>query len=684
MPQANCPQCAAPLAFRPGTVVSVCNACGSLCARTDRDPELLGRVAALVDMGSPLAVGATGRFAGRAFSVAGRVQLSHPLGGVWNEWYLALEDGRWGWLAEAQGRFYLTFEQAPHHPLPAFEALEAGRELNLGEDGLWIVQEKSHGTFAGAEGEIPWRVEPQRTYPFADLSGREGAFATLDYGDETPIFYLGREIPFGDLHLQGVDAPPPSRGMKAQSLNCPNCAGPLKLHAPDQAERVACPNCGALLDANQGKFRLLKVLKQPHPRMFIPLGAEGMLRGVKYACIGHVLRSCVVEGIEYPWGEYLLLDPHHGFRWLVESDGHWSFVEPLASGQAPNLGEGTRSFSWNGQSWRRFQDVSAAVKGVWGEFYWKVEQGERAQITEFVAPPQSLSWEVQAHPDGGQEVNASLSTYLDPAEVAAAFKLERLPEPRGVASFQPNPHKKKLGAVMTWMLLGLAALIALVLVQSLTHRAAILWQQDMDLVETFPSLKKVAADPKLRLKVDALRSGAAGGPDTPADPTNGVVDSPVEPVYFSQPIVVEDGHKNLAFTLASPVDNQWIGVEGALVSEETGIAELFEVSSSYYHGVDDGESWSEGSRKDTVYLSAVPAGRYVLRLAPQWDGALPPVRGVHMELRSGVMRWTYIGLVFLALVIGPILAGFQVMAFEGRRWQESMYGTSSSSLDSED
>lgn len=632
----NCPQCAAPLPFRPGTMVSVCKGCGSLCARTDRDPELIGRVAALVDTGSPLAVGATGRHAGRAFAITGRVQMAHPLGGVWNEWYLALDDGRWGWLAEAQGRFLLTFEREPKAALPAFEALEAGRSLDLGPEGHWTVQEKSRARMAGAEGEIPWRVEPGVEYAFADLSGREGAFATLDYGDEPPTFYLGREIPFAELNLKGVDAPPPTRGLKALALNCPNCAGPLKLHAPDQTERVACPNCGGLLDASQGKLRFLKALKQPHPMMYLPLGAEGRIRGVPYVVIGHMVRSCAVDGVTYDWREYLLMDPRHGFRWMVESDGHWSFVEPLPAGEVPSPVEGTRSFSWKGQNWRRFQDVLAKVEGVWGEFYWKVEQGEQAAIAEFVAPPQSLAWEGQTHAGGGQEISVSLSTYMEPQEVAQAFQLkETLPTPRGVASFQPNLRKPALSVMLKWMAVGLAALVMLVLFQSVTHRSQVIWNGDLELSP-----------------------------------------SP-EQVWFSPDLRIDDGHKNLAFTLASSVDNQWVGVEGALVNKDTGEVEMFEVSSSYYHGVDEGEAWSEGSASHTVYLSSLPAGTYTLRLAPAWDGPRPPVRMLRMELKSGVMRWAYLGLAFLALVLGPIIQGFRVLAFEGRRWQESMYHVSS-------
>ncbi len=188
---ASCPSCGAALTFRPGTMVAVCAYCKALAARRDRDPELIGKVADLVDTGSPLGLGSSGTYAGRAFSLAGRVQLKHPLGGVWDEWYLALEDGRWGWLAEAQGRFYLTFTQTPHGPLPPAEGLRAGGAVDLGQDGLWTVGEVSLATFHSAEGEIPWTVEPGATYRYADLSGRSGAFATLDYGEDPPLFFLG-------------------------------------------------------------------------------------------------------------------------------------------------------------------------------------------------------------------------------------------------------------------------------------------------------------------------------------------------------------------------------------------------------------------------------------------------------------------------------------------------------------
>ena len=41
-------------------------------------------------------------------------------------------------------------------------------------------------------------LEPGQTYHYADLSGADGAFATLDYSGETPAVYFGREVTLDD------------------------------------------------------------------------------------------------------------------------------------------------------------------------------------------------------------------------------------------------------------------------------------------------------------------------------------------------------------------------------------------------------------------------------------------------------------------------------------------------------
>lgn len=631
-------------------MVAVCSYCKSLSARTDRDPRLIGKMADLVDTGSLLALGAEGRFAGRRFQMVGRTQMKHPMGGVWDEWYLALDDGRWGWLAEAQGRLYLTFQQALKMAVPGVEMLSPGLDLDLGEQGRWQVVEVSRGTFASAEGEIPWEVALGGQYPFADLAGANGAFATLDYGEEAPLFFTGRQTTLEELKIQ---APPPVAAaprLKVQGLPCPRCASPLELRAPDQTQRVTCPSCGSLLDASEGRLTYLKSLQQPHVRMFIPLGAEGRLRGVPLVCVGHLLRSCTLEGVRYPWSEYLMMDPKGGFFWLIESDGHWSFAEPVAPGEIRFPQAHQRTVQLQGETYRRFQDVPAVVEGVWGEFYWRVAQGETAQVAEFVKAPVSLSMEVQAQPGGGSEVNWTRSDYMEGAEIWQAFKLQgQPPTPTGVASHQPNPHWKKAWELGMWMVAALALILGITFWETVTHRETLLYRETFNLQERVPSAPGALPEPEL--------------------------------VFFSQPIQITDSRKNLEVKLTAPVNNSWIGVEGALVNESTGLVELFEVSSSYYHGSDSDGPWTEGSPVGTVYLSALPAGTYVLRLAPSWESKQAPVRAMTVELRSGIVRWAYVLLAFLAALLVPVFQVIRAFSFESRRWAESMYSSQNAGED---
>src|ERR1043165_2432615 len=65
--QANCPSCGAQVLFRTGSsVVVVCEFCRSVVARTDRGIEDAGKVADVVESGSPLEVGLGGVYAGLA------------------------------------------------------------------------------------------------------------------------------------------------------------------------------------------------------------------------------------------------------------------------------------------------------------------------------------------------------------------------------------------------------------------------------------------------------------------------------------------------------------------------------------------------------------------------------------------------------------------------------------------
>jgi ssDNA-binding Zn-finger/Zn-ribbon topoisomerase 1 len=639
---ANCPSCGAPVEFKSGqSIVVICAYCRSAVARTDRELKDLGKVAELVETGSPLDVGLRGKWKDIPFELTGRAQLGHEMGGQWDEWYATFANGWLGWLAEAQGRFYITFQ----YPIPEGVQVPAFDQLQLGQPvpGLpWptalMVAETGRATALGAKGEIPYLLTPGETYYYADLSGTNGAFGTLDYNQTPPLVFLGQQVTLADLGITTTRAPErEERRVGAAHVSCPNCGGPLELRAPDKTERVTCPNCNALLDVNQGRLQFLKALEKPWFQPVLPLGATGAVPEGKMTVIGAMARSVTIEGTQYFWSEYLLYNPQIGFRWLVQSDNQWNYVRAIPPGE---VSESDKSVTYHGQNYRIFQDAQCNVECVLGEFYWKVETGEKVRGVDYVAAPYMLSKEVSTvhvTDDGGNqrrttgEINWSLGTYVPVTQIEKAFSVNGLPRPSNVAPNQPYKYGWIYKYWIVFLLIALLAGFASFLVSGSTK-------------EVFSQTVSFAALPN-------------------EDGTQ---------VFFSEPFQLE-GRRNIKVIGESPVQNTWVYLEGDLIDDETGVVQSFPIDISYYQGVEDGESWSEGGQSDSAYTSSMPAGRYVLRLEGQWERWAEPAT-VTVKIEQNVTHGFNLLAALIALSIVPVIMGFYHISFERRRWSESMFG----------
>jgi hypothetical protein len=636
-----CPSCGADIEFRyDDSLVRICSYCRAAVQRTDRGVDSLGKVADLVPLDSPLRLFADGQLGSQSFILIGMAQLRHEAGGVTQEWY-ARFSGSWGWLAEAQGRFYMTFE-VEGATLPPLSSLDPGSKVELptmlGATRTFTVGEVGSATYIAANGEVPFRLVPESSYTFADLSDGEGNFATIDYGEEgdTPTLYVGQQTTLAELHIAGGEiGPPRDETTTSKRLACPNCNAPVELRAPDQSLRAACGYCNHLLDIEGGALAIVgKLATKASPR--IPLGSKGTFAEGEMTVIGYVQREAMIEGVDYPFDEYLLYEPTIGFRWLVESDGHWSYVQPIAVGAVDELGD---AIQYDGVKLRLFQSAPLRVAAVLGEFYWKVQAGEVAQANDYVAPPAMISKEAT-----GSEVNWSLATYMKVADVEKAFgdKLKNLSMPSGVAPNQPDPTR----GVATPLTLAFIALLVLGIIFAVTANPRVVYEQSVMI---------------------------PGGPPPVPPPTATETDAQPPNVFFSEPFQLEAG-KNIEMGFHASLSNNWAYVVASLVNTATGDVYTVDGNMESYSGVEDGESWSEGNSTTRDVIGPVAAGAYVVRLEMQQGGAIDVPMNV--RIRQGVFRGKNLGWALVVLGIPFLIFGIYTYSFERRRWNNSTVGAS--------
>ncbi len=639
--QANCPSCGGPVEFKKGsTLVLVCPYCRSAISRTDRTLEDLGKVAEIVDSESPLKLGLKGVYKDAKFELTGRAQLKHELGGVWDEWYATFNNGWVGWLAEAQGRFYMTFYQPlpDGTTLPSFEGLQLGQVIGeIPNPVPLMVQEKGTAISVAADGEIPYKLSPGEQSNYADLAGKGNAFATIDYGMSPPWVFVGNQVTLEEIGLgDAKSVKREGQRVAVASMGCPNCGGPLNLIAPDKAERVTCPNCDSLLDVNQGKLSYLKSLTPPAnaPQFVAPIGAEGTFPGdVKFKIIGSVVRSVTFDGVQYFWHEYLLYNPMIGFRWLVHSDNHWNFVEPINPAEVEvhtGLTAASTKVNYNGRSFRIFQDAPATVDYVKGEFYWRVEQGETVRAIDYVSAPMMLSQELS-----GNEMNWSVGTYMTNDEVEKAFGISGLPKPWGVAPNQPFTGQ----FYYTWGFLPLLALLVVAI-----------------FMIPFTGITNTVLNQTITMPPSV-------NPTTPQ-------------TVFSTAFDIK-GNRNIRISASAPLTNAAADLDVDLINEQSQEIESVVIPISFYQGVEGGESWSEGDRSNDATISSLPAGKYTLRAQGTTEGVQQPLQ-ISLKVEQGVTRGVNFICAFLILLIVPIFGLIRKMSFESSRWKDSMFSSTGS------
>jgi hypothetical protein len=578
---------------------------------------------------------------------------------LWQEWYAKLDGGKWGWLAEAQGRYYLTFEEPLPPETPAFEAIAPGMRLAFpvrGTARTFTVSEHAGAAYVAASGELPYRLVPDGSFRFVDLDDGAGTFGTLDYGDtgDAPALYIGHQVTLAELGISGgEDAPSREPSITSKRLACPSCNAPIELRVPGETQRVVCSYCNELIAVGDAVQVLGKLKVKATPS--IPLGSNGTFADGELTVIGYVQRSAHVDDVWYPFEEYLMYAPGVGFRWLVCSDGHWSYVQPVAVGAIEQV-----PVRYDGVKFLAFARAPLRVDVVLGEFYWQVAEGEQVESEDFVAPPAMLSLERSA-----AEETWSLSTYMTEREVQRALgdKDLVLPPRIGKGPNQVNPGQRAARNLTFGMLL----MMLMGLVASFVAPNRLAYEHSVPVVGGGSG----SAPPAVPVGSDAgsdagSAAGSAAGSDAgSAAPPEG------QNVFFSDPFEL-DGSKNVELDFSTQLDNDWMYVAADLVHDKTGGVVNLEANLEHWSGVEDGESWSEGSQQTTEVVGPQPEGSYLLRLESQ--RGLAGEATLHVVVRQGVYRLRYLLWALAILGVPWLVFGVYAWAFEKQRWENSTEG----------
>ena len=419
---------------------------------------------------------------------------------------------------------------------------------------------------------------------------------------------------------------------QAETVKCLSCGGPIALHSFGARQRVVCPHGGSTLaPADSGALTLLEAASRAQQQSVLPLHARGTLAGVEWEIIGICWRRCVVDGIAYPWQEFLLFNPWRGVRWLIysNSDGHWQLGHNLDG--APEIRK-TRHHSvrFAHHNYRHFQGAVAVVSYVEGEFTWEVHVGDQAEINDFVAPPLGLSIEQSSGPDG-VELNFTAAEHLDAADVWRAFKRPgKPPRTRGVGALAPNPwHRIRRSMWLSGIVFFAAWWLLSARLKDDRHPIISFRQDDISFDEPFS------------------REVTIGQPGT------------TTAIEFS--------------LSANPLDNAWAYADVLLVNLATQDAIGFGLEASYDPGVDGGESWSEGSTTATAVIGGVEGGQYLLQITPQRGGTGSTPFDYDVKLTQDIYLHRYAVLSLLIILCFPLLTWLLGWLFERRRWKNSDY-----------
>jgi len=671
----TCPSCGGDVPVTTTAArVAGCPYCESTLIVNEQAIRALGKMALLAEVPSCLAVGWRARCLEREIQVLGRIQYRYA-SGLWDEWWVQfLDDQSHAWISQDEDHYMLE-RPLPKLKAPDYASISPGDKFEIAGHKLW-VEEKDQATMVGVQGELPLDAAPHATMRYIDLTDNRLKLTIEYFDDGTQLGFQGKYLRRQDLQKLDADeaeggtwgspysAPalvsPPgkkqaistgkpgaetgkpevvtsSAGLRPRSVTCPGCGGTLELRDSEGTAMVACQFCDAAIDVSvPGAAQLLyqsEQRKQPFP---IPLGARGWLAGAQWTVVGRVrYREDDPTGV-WVWDELQLHSPERGYRFLGLEDGHWMLFERLKHPITfdPRHATMGQRFSVQGQKYKVYERSRAVIEYVEGELSWVARSGDKLGYMDAIRPP----WMIGAEWTDN-EMEWSLGRYLPVQEVADAFKIDvqKLPRPEGVAPAQP--FKRTAGQrTRAWAGVIVGGVLLILALMALVTGGG----------------EKIFEHPRVESSQYLSDAG-----------------------FVSQPFEVPGGSHICKLAIEGHgLNNSWVGLSVAFLDEAENVVLDADAQVERYHGVEGGESWSEGSRSDYALFRLKGPATYRLNIfgeAGVWSrvgGDRRTTRGAPLSvaLYRDVLPARYFVYAGILALVYPVWEFGRGAMFEARRW----------------
>ncbi|GAA4157590.1 hypothetical protein GCM10022217_17790 [Chryseobacterium ginsenosidimutans] len=335
---------------------------------------------------------------------------------------------------------------------------------------------------------------------------------------------------------------------------CPLCKTENKIDADFQITEYICRSCSNLIDIT--KNTSTKVVKKPIENVVLEIGQKGIIDEVEYTVTGIVIRK---YGTNIFWREYYLKDKKGEEAFLSESDGHWVFLHSINAMDVKKKLNG-KAAELHGRNYRWYETSECYIHAAAGFFEDRLDFG-LATYREYVNATQMIS---QEQSKGSNEY--FFGRHISKYKVKKAFNIQNLPNYSGIGIVQPFYFNFRQVLNIMAVAALMICLVQLYVVTSRTNKSV--FEQEINFADV--------RDKEMVSKSFELSGGSA-------------------------PLKVE---------VSSNVDNSWANVGLSLVNENTNEIAYTSKDIEEYHGYEDGENWSEGSKNSEFNFCGVAPGKY--------------------------------------------------------------------------